>query len=128
MFTSEFGLHVVLTEPDDVMRQMRQVTAAEVAAKRRFIEDFFDTPDPVTDPDTLRLTGEDLEMAARVAAALDKFIAAKKLDGLAYYYEGEEGSEMRRLVSNFIMGNSMLCAAGFSHVRRERSEDLRGAC
>jgi L-arabinose isomerase len=113
MFTSEFGLHIVLTEPDDVMHQMRKVTAAEVAAKRRLIEDFFDTPDPVTDPDTRRLTGEDLEMAARVATALDRFIEARHLDGLAYYYEGEEGSEMRRLVSNFIIGNSLLCAEGF---------------
>jgi L-arabinose isomerase len=113
MFTAEFGIHIVQTEPDDVMRQLRAVTDGEAAAKRQLIAAFFDAPDPVTDPDTLRLTEEDLEMAARVAVALDKFIAAKNLDGLAYYYEGEAGSPIRQLVSNFIVGNSLLCAAGF---------------
>ena len=32
---------------------------------------------------------------------------------MAYYYEAEEGSEMRELVTNFIVGNSLLSAAGF---------------
>jgi L-arabinose isomerase len=113
MFTTAFGLHIVQTEPDDVMRELRQVTPAEVAAKRTFIEGFFDTPDPVSDPDTLRLTEEDLDTAARVAVALDRFIAARKLDGLAYYYEADPGSEMRKLVTNFIVGNSILSAQGF---------------
>ncbi len=45
--------------------------------------------------------------------ALDKFVAEKDLDGLAYYYEAEEGTEMRTLVTNLIVGNSLLTAAGF---------------
>ena len=113
MFTGAFGMHVVQTEPDDVLRELRRAPAADVAAKRALIEDFFDTPDPVSDPHTLRLTEEDLDTAARVAVALDRFIEAKKLDGLAYYYEAEAGSEMRKLVTNFIVGNSILCAQGF---------------
>jgi L-arabinose isomerase len=113
MFTAAFGLHIVQTEPDDVLRELRRVPPADVAEKRQFIEDFFDTPDPVTDPDTLRLTEEDLDTAARVAVALDRFITAKNLDGLAYYYEAEPDSEMRKLVTNFIVGNSILCAQGF---------------
>ena len=52
-------------------------------------------------------------MAASAAVALDRFIAAKNLDGLAYYYEAEPDSEMRKLVTNFIVGNSILCAQGF---------------
>jgi L-arabinose isomerase len=113
MFTTAFGLHVVMTEPDDVMVEYRKATPAEIAEKRQFMTEFFDTPDPVSDPDTLRLTEADLDTAARVAVALDRFIAAKKLDGLAYYYEGEGGTEIRKLVTNFIVGNSILCAQGF---------------
>ena len=73
----------------------------------------FDTPDPKSDPITRKLTDEDLHVAAKVSVALDKFVDAKKLDGLAYYYEAEEGSEMRQMVTNFIVGNSLLTAAGF---------------
>ncbi len=112
-FTAAFGCHVVQTEPDDLLRRERAVTDAEIEAKKAQILDMFDTPDPKSDPITRKLTEEDLDVAARVAVALDKFVDEKDLDGLAYYYEAEEGSEMRRLVTNLIVGNSLLTAAGF---------------
>jgi len=112
-FTAHFGVHIVQCEPDEILRQYRTVSDAETEAKREEILGFFDTPDPRSDPVTRKLTGEDLAIAARVAVALDKFIADRNLDGLAYYYEAEEGSEMRRVVSNLIVGNSLLTAAGF---------------
>jgi len=112
-FTAAFGCHIVQTEPDDLLRLQRQVTAEEVEAKKAQILAMFDTPDPKSDPITRKLTDEDLHVAARVAVALDKFVAEKDLDGLAYYYEGEEGSEVRQVVTNLIVGNSLLTAAGF---------------
>ncbi|MBT7165629.1 MAG: L-fucose/L-arabinose isomerase family protein [Victivallales bacterium] len=111
--TAAFGCHVVQCEPDDIARAYREIDPAVTKAKKREILDFFDTPDPVSDPLTSRLTDEDLTMAARVALALDRFVDEKRLDGLAYYYEAEAGSEMRRVVTNLIVGNSLLCAAGF---------------
>ena len=63
--------------------------------------------------ETCKLTDADLETAAVVAVTLEKYIAAKSLDGLAYYYEGEPGSPVRKLVTNFIVGNSLLTSAGF---------------
>lgn len=111
--TAAFGCHVVPCEPDEILRQYRCAAADAVAAKRRQILEFFDTPDPVSDPVTTRLTEEDLATAARVATALDAFVAERALDGLAYYYEAEPGSEMRTVVTNLIVGNSLLCAAGF---------------
>ncbi|MEM1213711.1 MAG: arabinose isomerase, partial [Planctomycetota bacterium] len=113
VFTQQLGLHVVMCEPDEVMARYKRVTPDQVEAKSREILGFFDTPDPESDPVTRRLTAEDLEQAARVGVALDRFVESKNLDGLAYYYEAEEGSAMRKLVTNFIVGNSLLTASGF---------------
>jgi len=111
--TSAFGCHIVQTEADDLLRLARTVTADEIAVKRRQILDMFDTPDPKSDPITRKLTAEDLQAAARVAVALDKFVEAYDLDGLAYYYEGEPESDGRQVGTNLIIGNSLLTAAGF---------------
>ncbi len=69
--TAAFGLHVVQTEADDLVRLARTVTEAEVAAKKAEILAMFDTPDPGSDPITRKLTDEDLANAARMAVALD---------------------------------------------------------
>ena len=108
-----FGCHVALCEPGEILPFYREPDAAAVAAMKARILDFFDTPDPVSDPWTEKLTEHDLDVAARAAVALESFIAKRSLDGFAYYYEGEPGSETRELVTNFIVGNSLLTAAGF---------------
>ncbi len=112
-FTAAFGCHIVQTEPHDVFRHYRDVPEEEIKEEAKKILGFFDTPDPVSDPITRKLTEEDLHTAARVSVALNRFIDEKALDGLAYYYEGEPDSELRKMVTNFIVGNSMLIAAGF---------------
>jgi L-arabinose isomerase len=112
-FTAAFGCHVVQTEADDLVRLRKTVTVAEIEAKKAEILGMFDTPDPKADPITRKLTAQDLHVAASVAVALDKFVAEKQLDGLAYYYEGEPDSDTRETVSNLIVGNSLLTAAGF---------------
>ncbi|MBL0161779.1 MAG: L-fucose/L-arabinose isomerase family protein [Bryobacterales bacterium] len=111
--TAAFGCHIVQTEADDLLALERQVTDEETARKRAEILNLFDTPDPGADPVTRKLTPEHLETAARVAVTLDKFVAHHELDGLAYYYEGQPGSALRSIVTNLIVGNSLLTAAGF---------------
>jgi L-arabinose isomerase len=111
--TAAFGLHVVQTELDDLVALARAVTEAEIAAKSEEILAVFDTPDPGADPLTRKLTDEDLVNAARMAVALDRFVDAYDLDGLAYYYKGEPGSERERVAANLIVGNSLLTAVGF---------------
>jgi L-arabinose isomerase len=113
--TAAFGCHVAQMEPDDVMKHFKTLGNgdADVQSRKREILDFFDTPEPVSDPVTCRLTEEDLGQAARAAVALERTIAEKHLDGLAYYYEAEAGSPMRKLVTNLIVGNSLLTSAGF---------------
>lgn len=111
--TAAFGCHIVQTEPHDLLRNYRLAGEKEIAEKEAEILAMFDTPDPKSDPLTRKLTKEDLHQAAKSAVALDRFIEEKELDGLAYYYEADEGSEMRRLVTSLIVGNSLLTAAGF---------------
>ena len=108
-----FGCHVALCEPDEILPFYRAPDAAAVDAMKKRILGFFDTPDPVSDPWTEKLTAKDLDVAAKAAVALEKFIEKRNLDGFAYYYEGEAGSMTRELVTNFIVGNSLLTAAGF---------------
>lgn len=113
--TATFGAHVVQCEPDEIMMEFSKITdsEADVQTMSARILGFFDTPDPVSDPLTTKLTRADLAQAAKVAVALERFILKKKLDGFAYYYEAQPGSEMRKLVTNFAVGNSLLTSAGF---------------
>jgi L-arabinose isomerase len=113
LLTATFGCHIVQTEPEEVLKFYRELDLEEIEQFKNTITAFFDFPDPKSDPITEKLTTEDLVTAAKVGVALQKFIEEKKLDGLAYYYEGEPGSELRKVVTNFIVGNSLLTAAGF---------------
>ncbi len=113
LITAAFGAHIVQTEPEDVLKHYKGADTNEVEKYKKGILDFFVLEDPKSDPITEKLKEEDLETAARVGVALEKFIADKQLDGLAYYYESESGSEMQKVVTNFIVGNSLLTASGF---------------
>lgn len=111
--TSSFGCHVPLLEPHDLMRHYEDADPEKIAEKKELILGFFDTPVPESDPITEKLTDRDLETAARTAVALDGLIEEKDLTGLAYYYEASPGSDMRTLMTNLIVGNSLLTGAGF---------------
>lgn len=112
-YTAHFGIHIVQTEIDQLLRLEQGVTEAEVEKKKAEILGMFDTPDPGADPITRKLTDGDLHFAARVAVALDQFATEHDLDGLAYYYEGQPDSPVRKLAANLIVGNSLMTAAGF---------------
>lgn len=108
--TANFGSHVMFYEPNELLAKMEDLPAGEIQEKERRILDFFDTPDPVSDPISMKLRKEDLEIAAKVSLALDKFVSDNELDGLAYYFNGAEDSPIRQLMSNLIVGNSLLTA------------------
>ncbi len=110
--SASFGLHVPLIEIDDAVREYEKVTNEEIEDKKKLILEEFDTPVPVSDPVTMKLTEADLHRAAHGAAALDRLIDTFKLDGLAYYYEGNEGTIQREVATSFIVGNSILNAQG----------------
>lgn len=111
--TRTFGSHVVLCEPHEIVRHFETAERRNIEMKRQEILDFFLTPDPGSDSIAEKLTETDLETAARCAVALEAFINEKSLTGLAYYHEGPEGSEERKVMTNLIVGNSLLTGAGF---------------
>lgn len=113
MITAHFSPHIVQCEDHEIVSQYQTVTEEEVNEEKKHILNFFDTPDPVSDPISEKLKDSDLEVAARVSIALQKFVKEKDLDGLAYYYEGEPGSVTSLVMSNLIVGNSLLTGAGF---------------
>lgn len=113
MITSHFGAHIIQCEAHEIVEKYEAVTDNEMKAAGDRILAFFDTPYPVSDPISEKLKDADLETSARVTVALEKFVDEKNLDGLAYYYEGEPGSNTRLVMSNLIVGNSLLTGAGF---------------
>ena len=113
MLTSFFGCHIVQCEANEIVTLFEQATEEEIQKVENIILDFFDTPDPVSDPIAVKLRKEDLRTSAQVSVALKKFIELKKIDGLAYYYNGRAGSTEELVMSNLIVGNSMLISSGF---------------
>ncbi|WP_423129246.1 L-arabinose isomerase family protein [Gaoshiqia sp. Z1-71] len=113
MLTSMFGCHVVECEANELVACYDRVTEEEIRSAEDMILDFFDTPDPVSDPISLKLQESDLRVAAKVSVALKHFVEEKKLHGLAYYYDGPEKSKLRTVMSNLIVGNSLLTSNGF---------------
>ena len=113
MLTAFFGAHILQCEAHEIVTQYQQVDQRASDRIKEDILGFFDTPEPVSDPISEKLTHGDLETAARITVALERFVAEKQLDGLAYYYEGPENSDTRLVMSNLIVGNSLLTSRGF---------------
>lgn len=122
MLTAFFGCHIVECEGHQLMKSFDLVTGEETEAAQRKILDFFDTPNPQSDPISMKLQDDDLKIAAKVSVALEHFVRTNKLDGLAYYYDGPENSELRRVMSNLIVGNSLLTA---KHIPMCGESDLK---
>lgn len=107
-----FGVHVPLLEVDDMVDLYEKVTHEEIQEKLDVIDREFSMPEPKSDPVTAKLTVEDKYQAAKSAVALDKLVKKYNLTGLAYYYEGKDGSIQREVTSSLIVGNSILNAQG----------------
>ena len=113
MLTAHFGAHIVQCEAHEIVTHYQQADDDAIEQVKDQILGFFDTPDPVSDPISEKLRDSDLHIAAQVTVALEQFIKTRKLDGLAYYYDGEDNSDTRVVMSNLIVGNSLLTGAGF---------------
>lgn len=110
--SSAFGVHVPLIEISDLMEAYAEVKDEQVEEKKKLILKEFETPDPISDPVTRKLTEEDLLQSAKSAVALDILVEKYHLNGMAYYYEGSENSMERKVATSLIVGNSILNAQG----------------
>ncbi len=113
MLTAFFGCHIVQCEANEIVQIFDQCSENEISSLKKLILDFFDTPEPVSDPISVKLREEDLRVSAQTSVALKKFIDNKGIDGLAYYYNGSPGSTEELVMSNLTVGNSLLTSAGF---------------
>ena len=113
MLQAQLGLHVELLEMCDLDSQLNKVTDAEVAEKRAEVERFFTiSGDSPSDPIAKKPTEEQLDWACRVAAAQERLVKARRLDGLSYYYHGADGNHYEEVQGGFIVGHSLLTAKG----------------
>ena len=112
LFQIVFGAHIEIVEMSDLENHFQAVTDAEIQSKTKEINRFFTTDgDSPSDPITRAPTQEQLQWSAKVACAQERMIRASKLNGLAYYYHGYK-DHLEDLQSGFIVGHSLLTAAG----------------
>lgn len=113
MIQAQLGIHVELLEMCDLDKSLKMVTASQVKQKMEQVEEFFMiSGDSPSDPIARKPTDEQMEWACKVAAAQENMVKAYDLDGLAYYYHGSDQNDYEKLQSGFIVGHSLLTAAG----------------
>ena len=101
---AQLGSHVEILEMEDLQERVDAATEAEVDAAIAQSETIF-TPKGDISP-------EAWQIGARVAVGLDSLAQNYDLNGLAYYYRGSANSEIERIASNMILGNTLLTARG----------------
>jgi len=113
MAQAQTGIHVEILEMCDLDRSMKNISAAEIKQKMKQVTEFFQiTGDSPSDPIAKKPTEEQLEWSCKVAVAQEKMVKEYDLDALAYYYHGSDGNQYEQLQSGFIVGHSLLTAAG----------------
>ena len=102
--SSVFGTHLEMLEIDELGALRDEVTSALLAAKlAAFYIEFDVQPDCPAD---------ELERAARTAAALDALVARHSLGAMAYFYNGTGCAMNEDTITSIILGTSMLTRRG----------------
>ena len=95
-----FGNHFEILEMCELHALREAVTDDQVAAKVLEFNDSFDV--------SLDCENAEMERAARTSVALDALVEKHKLGSMAYYYEGQPGSDYENIVTSVIAGNTLL--------------------
>lgn len=111
MLQAQTGIQVDVLEMCDLVSLLEQVTKKEILEKKKTVKEMFTiSEDSPSEKFAQKPTEEDLEWSCVVAAAQEKLVKGRNLDGLTYYYHGVEGNQYEKLQSGFIVGNSLLTA------------------
>ncbi len=111
MIQAQTGIQVDVLEMCDLNEIMQKVTDAEIRQKEKQVKDMFlISEDSPSEKLAKKPTKEALNWSYRVAAAQEKLVNERKLDGLTYYYHGAPANAYEKLQSGFIVGNSLLTA------------------
>ena len=113
---SVFGTHFAIVEIDQLKAIRDAVTPAELRAMRERFEQVF-----AVDPECSEF---ELDRAARTSCALIGLVAKNHLDFMAYYYEGQPGSDHEDIITSLIAGNTLLNA---SHVPAAGEFEVKNA-
>ncbi|MBN1624129.1 MAG: L-fucose/L-arabinose isomerase family protein [Clostridia bacterium] len=113
MLSAFLGLHIELIEMDDIEKHLKHISEHEVKQKLTEIEEFFSiSGDSPSDPLAKKPSKEQILWSAKVAIAQEKLVKEYDLDSLTYYYHGNNDNYYERIQSGFIVGHSLLTAAG----------------
>jgi L-arabinose isomerase len=98
--SATFGTHFEMVEMCELNKYRKAVTISKINQK---IAEFHRVFDVVPECES-----DEIERAAQTSVALDKLVESRKLNSLAYYYEGEPGNEYENIVTSVIAGNTLL--------------------
>jgi L-arabinose isomerase len=102
--SGRFGIHIEMLEVEQLSALRRTCNDAELEAKVNAFEDFFEIG--------AECSAMEVGRAARTAVALDKLVALKSLDLMAYFYNGTGAAESEDTMSSIILGTSLLTGQG----------------
>ncbi|MDR2774207.1 MAG: L-fucose/L-arabinose isomerase family protein [Tannerella sp.] len=104
MMSATFGVHIEMIEMCELKALRDGVSTEELRQKT---DEFGTTFDVIAECEE-----SEIERAARTSVALDKLVATRKLDALAYYYEGYDGNDYEDIATSVIAGNTLLTGRG----------------
>ncbi len=102
LLSAVFGSHFEIIEMDELVKLRTLVSDDQVANKRNEFEATFKVSPECEE--------YELDRAAKTSVALDILIETKKLNGMAYYYEGVDANDSENVVTSVIAGNTLLTA------------------
>ncbi|WP_231735344.1 L-fucose/L-arabinose isomerase family protein [Gracilibacillus massiliensis] len=123
MIQAQTGIQVDVLEMCDLDEILPTIKENDINRKeRQTLEMFSISEGSPSEQLAKKPTKEALTWAYHVAAAQEKLIKERNLDGFTYYYHGAPGNAYEKLQSGFILGNSLLTA---QHVPAAGEGDIK---